>query len=43
MKKIVLILFATILLNLTFTSCIQEDIAGDCYTKAYILILYYFN
>lgn len=38
MKKIVLLLFATILLNLAFTSCIQEDIAGDCYTEAYILI-----
>lgn len=38
MKKLVLLLFATILLNLAFTSCIQEDIAGDCYTEAYILI-----
>lgn len=38
MKKLVLLLFATILLSLAFTSCIQEDIAGDCYTEAYILI-----
>lgn len=38
MKKLVLLLLTSFFLSLDFTSCIQEDIAGDCYTKAYILI-----
>lgn len=39
MKKLVLILLATIFFSLTFTSCIYNDEeTGRCYTKAYILI-----
>lgn len=39
MKKLVLILFASIFLSIGFTSCIYNDEeTGSCYTKAYILI-----